>query len=240
MPDWLLRTQTLIGESAVKHLQQSCVAILGLGGVGGSCAEAICRAGVGKIILLDQDCFDITNLNRQLFATLDTIGVPKVEVAKKRLLSINPDCEIITLQEFFLPSNGDDLFALHPHMIIDAIDTVTSKLYLMERCYHEGIPLISSMGTGNRLDPSQFKIGDIADTAGCGCNLAKVIRRELKKRGIPKQTVLYSTEFPQKIDQGFVGDNAHGRHAPASISFTPPAAGYLLASYAVRTLIGKL
>ena len=240
MTDWLLRTRTLIGEEAVERLQRSTVAVLGLGGVGGSCAEAVCRAGVGRIILIDPDRFAITTLPRHLFATLYSVGSSKVETAKKRLLSIQPDCEIVGLEEFFEEANSSHLFEQKPDFVIDAIDTVTSKLYLMERCYGEGIPLISSMGTGNRLDPSQFRIGDISETAGCGCNLAKVFRRELKKRGVPRQDVLYSTEFPRKLDKGFVGEAEHGRHSPASISFVPPAAGYLLASFAVRKLIGDL
>ncbi len=235
--DWLFRTQALIGTQALNQLQNSTVAILGLGGVGGSCAEAICRAGVGKLILIDNDVFDITNLNRQLFSTLQTIGKPKVEVAAQRLHAIHPNCEIIQLPIFYTAENSNLLFSHPVDFIIDAIDTVSSKLHLIEHCYHHQIRLVSCMGTGNRLDPFQFQIGDIANTAGCGCGLARVVRRELKKRKIPKQTVLYSTEYPRKIEQGFLGDASHGRHAPASISFTPPVAGYLLASYVINQLL---
>ena len=235
MPEWLTRTQALIGEDAIALLQKKTVAVLGLGGVGGSAAEALCRSGVGKLILVDRDTVSRSNLNRQLFATCRTIGQKKVEAATDRLLSICPDCQIAGYHEFYTPENREFLFSQKPDFIIDAIDTVTSKLDLMETCCQRGIPLISSMGTGNRLDPSQFTIGDIADTAGSGDNLAKVIRRELKKRGVPHQTVLYSKEAPQRI--GFVGEPEHGRHSPASISFVPPVAGYLLAGYAVRSLI---
>ena len=236
MPEWLMRTEALIGKESCNLLCEKCVAVLGLGGVGGACAEALCRSGVGTLILVDKDTISLSNLNRQLFATHDTIGKEKTLAAKNRLLSINPDCNIIPLTEFYLPENREILFAHNPDFIVDAIDTVTAKLDLMETCYARNIPLVCSMGTGNRLNPEHFCIGDIADTAGSGDNLAKVIRRELKKRGVPKQAVLYSKEPPQRI--GFVGEPEFGRHAPASISFVPPVAGYLLAGYVVRTLLG--
>lgn len=236
MPEWLTRTKALIGEENCLRLSDARVAVLGLGGVGGACAEALCRSGIGTLILIDRDTVSLSNLNRQLFATLDTVGLEKTQAAKARLSSVSPDCKLITLTEFYLPENRDILFSQNPDFVVDAIDTVTAKLDLMETCFHRGIPLISCMGTGNRLDPSQFTIGDIADTAGSGDNLAKVIRRELKKRGVPKQPVLFSTEQPQKI--GFVGEPEFGRHAPASIGYTPPAAGYLLAGYVVRSLLG--
>lgn len=233
--NWLLRTSALIGEQAMERLKTSTVAVIGLGGVGGSCAEAVCRSGVGSMVLMDHDTFDLTNLNRQLFATTDTIGRDKISVALERLHTINPDCQVTGYREFYSPDTRQLLFQHQPDFIIDAIDTVTAKLDLMEYCFQHKIPLISSMGTGNRLDPSQFKIGDIADTAGCGCKLARVIRRELKKRAVTSLTVLYSTEMPAPI--GCV-DSAHGRHSPASISFTPPVAGYLLAAHAVKHLAG--
>lgn len=232
---WLQRSEALIGTEAQNSLTRRCVAVLGLGGVGGSCAEALCRAGIGKLILIDPDTFDETNLNRQLFATRELIGSSKALAAQTRLKSIAPDCTVIPMEEFYQAENRNFIFNQRPDFIVDAIDTVSSKLDLIEQCFQRNIPLISCMGTGNRLDPSQFRIGDIADTAGCGDNLAKVIRRELKKRGIPRQTVLFSQEVPQKI--GFVGEAEHGRHSPASISFTPPVAGYIMASYVVRTLI---
>lgn len=237
--DWLLRTKTLIGLSAVEALSQSSVAVLGLGGVGGAAAEALCRAGVGKLILMDHDYFDLTNLNRQILATLPDVGKPKTQIAKERFSSINPNCEIIPLTEFYTAENSNCLFDQQPDFILDAIDTVTSKLHLMQSCYQRGVPLISSMGTGNRMDPTQFHIGDISETAGCGCNLAKVIRRELRKRDVPNQTVLYSTEIPRKLADGFVGEASHGRHSPASISFTPPVAGYIMAAYVVQKLIER-
>lgn len=237
MENWLLRTESLIGEDALSLLSHSTVAILGLGGVGGACAEALCRSGIGKLILIDNDTVDITNLNRQLFATQNTLGMLKTEAAKQRLHSINPKCDIVCYSQFFLPENSSFLFHEKIDFIVDAIDTVTAKLFLMEACYEKKIPLISSMGTGNRLDPSQFLIGDISQTAGCGCNLAKVIRRELKKRNLPKQIVLYSREVPKKLATGFVGEASHGRHSPASISFVPPVAGYLIASYVINQLI---
>jgi tRNA A37 threonylcarbamoyladenosine dehydratase len=235
---WLQRSEALIGPQAIEFLSRQTVAVLGLGGVGGSCAEALCRAGIGRLILIDSDTFDETNLNRQVLATRPVIGKEKVTVAKERFLSIAPECEIQTICDFYLPDNREILFAHPIDFVADAIDTVSAKLDLMEECFRRNIPLISCMGTGNRLDPSRFRVGDIADTAGCGDNLAKVIRRELKKRSVPKQTVVYSLEPPQKI--GYIGDAEHGKHSPASISFTPPAAGYLMASYIIRTLLKTL
>lgn len=235
MPEWLLRTEALIGASAVARLQQKRVAVLGLGGVGGACAEALCRSGIGTLILLDRDTVSLSNLNRQLFATVETLGMEKTLAAQRRLSSINPDCRILPLTEFYLPENREILFSHPLDFVVDAIDTVTAKLDLMETCAARRIPLISSMGTGNRLDPSRFVIGDIADTAGTGDGLARVIRRELRKRNVPRQTVLYSTEAPQPVS--LAGTEEPGRHPPASISFVPPVAGYLLAGYVIRSFL---
>ena len=234
--EWLQRTQVLLGDDNMQKLQNSTVAVLGLGGVGGSAAEAICRMGVGKMILVDNDCVDITNLNRQLFATADTVGQKKCEAAKKRLLSINPELEIHCYEEFFLPENSDFLFEQKPDLILDAIDTVTSKLFLAQKCQEQGIPLITCLGTGNRIDPSQLRWGDISETSGCGCPLARVMRRELKKRGVAKQTVIFSVEVPSKA----ITSQENGRHSPASCACVPPAAGYLMASVGTRKLLGLL
>lgn len=233
---WLDRTALLIGEESMEKLKNSTVAIVGLGGVGGSAAEAICRMGVGRLILIDNDDVDDTNRNRQLFATAETVGMDKVDAAAMRLRAINPDAELILKKEFYLPENSDFLFDLQPDLILDAIDTVTSKLHIAKTCKEKGIPLVCCLGTGNRVDPSQLRWGDISQTAGCGCPLARVMRRELKKRDVLKQTVIYSVEEPHKA---IVGESDHGRHAPASCAFVPPAAGCLLASAGIRLLLEK-
>lgn len=234
--EWLQRTEKLLGTPAIDTLSQKTVVVLGLGGVGGAAAEAVCRMGVGKIVLVDNDTVDITNLNRQLFATADMVGQSKCFAAKKRLLSINPDLEVLCYEQFFLPENADFLFAHQPDLILDAIDTVTSKLYLSQECQHRSIPLITCLGTGNRLDPSMLRWGDISQTSGCGCPLARVMRRELKKRGVEKQTVVYSIELPAKAICS--GGEENGRHSPASCAFVPPVAGYLMASVGIRKLLG--
>lgn len=233
---WLERTALLIGEEAMNVLKNSTVAILGLGGVGGSAAEAICRMGVGRLILVDNDSIDETNRNRQLFATAETVNMDKVDAALQRLRSISPETELVIKKKFYLPENSDFLFDLQPDLILDAIDTVTAKLHLAQTCKEKDIPLVCCLGTGNRVDPSQLRWGDISQTAGCGCPLAKVMRRELKKRDVIKQTVIYSVEEPHKV---IVGESEHGRHSPASCAFVPPAAGCLLASAGIRLLLEK-
>ncbi|MEG0693688.1 MAG: tRNA threonylcarbamoyladenosine dehydratase [Oscillospiraceae bacterium] len=221
-----------MGEDAMQKLHTATVAILGVGGVGGACAEAIVRSGIGKLILIDHDTIDITNINRQLFATHDTIGESKVLVAKKRLTSINPDLQIEILSEFYNDETKELLFDLKPDFIVDAIDTVSSKLNLAVECKNRNISLIASMGTGNRLDPTKFTLGTIEETAGCGCGLARVMRRELKARGVTGLPVLYSTEYPMSV----ISSSENGRHSPASISFCPPVAGYIIASYVIKQL----
>ncbi len=232
-PDFRTRTACLLGEEAMERLAEASVAVIGLGGVGGACAEALVRAGVGRLILMDHDRVDPTNLNRQLFATQDTVGQVKVEAARSRLLSIHPGLKLCLLQEFYAEETKEHLFSAGPELIVDAIDTVTSKLNLAAECRARGIPLIQSLGTGNRLNPAAFRVGKIEDTVGCGCGLARVMRRELKKRGLTGQTVLYSTEFPRPA----IVSSEHGRHSPASISFCPPAAGYIIAGWVVEQLI---
>lgn len=233
MDKWYARTKLLIGKDNFIKLQNSIVAVIGLGGVGGACAEALCRSGIGTLILMDHDCVDITNINRQLIATQKTVGNKKVFSLKERLLDINPNCNIITLCEFYNDETKEILFKENPHYIVDAIDTVSSKLNLAVQCKDRKIKLISSLGTGNRLDPTSFKLGTIEDTKGCGCGLARVMRRELKRREIYNLPVLYSTEIPKDV----ISDSSNGRHSPASISFCPPVAGYILASYIVNSII---
>lgn len=235
--EWLLRTQVLFGEETVKRLQNATVAVLGLGGVGGSAAEALCRMGVGTLILVDKDTVDVTNLNRQLLATTASVGVDKVEAARQRLLSINPKVNLVLKKEFYLPQQSDFLYQCSPDLVLDAIDTVTAKLHLAQTCMEKQIPFVMCLGTGNRKDPSLLRWGNISQTAGSGCPLARVMRRELKKRGVEKQMVVYSVEEAAKTT---VGQEENGCHSPASCAFVPPAAGCLLASVGLRLLLGEI
>lgn len=233
MEDYQLRTSVLLGVEAMGRLAGASVAVVGLGGVGGACAEALARCGIGRLILLDSDSVDPTNLNRQLFATVDTVGKPKTVAAEERLHAIVPSLRLVLLSEFYNEENKEELFSHSPDIIVDAIDTVSSKLSLAAECQRREIPIICSLGTGNRLDPTAFRLGTIEDTAGCGCPLARVMRRECRTRGITRLPVLYSTELPRTV--ALAGDN--GRHPPASISFCPPAAGYAIASWVVKRLL---
>lgn len=233
--EWLARTELLIGSDNISRINKLRVAVLGLGGVGSAAAEAIARAGVSHMLVIDSDKIDITNINRQLIATHDNIGLYKAEEIKKRLLSINPMLDITAENRFYLPEECEFLYDWQPDYVIDAIDTVTAKLHLAQRCYQDNIKLISCLGTGNRLDPLKLRIGDISDTQGQGCPLARIIRRELRKRDVPNLTVLYSEEAPHK---SIVAQNSpQGRHSPASSAFVPPVAGYMIASYVVRDVI---
>lgn len=233
---WNLRTKLLIGAENTDRIRMSTVVVLGLGGVGGSCVEALCRAGIGRIMIVDKDIIDITNINRQLIATTHNIGNSKVSEMTKRLMSINPQIEIIGKEEFYLPDNSEFVFEANPDYVIDAIDTMSAKVHLATECYHRGINLISCMGMGNRLDPTLIKVGDINDTKGCGCVVSRVMRRELRKHDIPALKVVYSTEHATTITVEPVGQK-HGRHSPGSISCVPPVAGYILASQVIKSII---
>ena len=237
MDNWLARTRLLLGDEAVNSLRHSRVAVLGLGGVGGAAAEAICRSGVGAMLLADYDKVDITNLNRQLIAVTSTVGHDKTEAAARRLRDINPELDLTLREGRLTPENLPEVLDWQPDYILDCIDNVTAKLALTVLCRERGIRLITCLGTGNRLDPSQLRWGDISDTAGCGCPLARVMRRELKKRGVQKQTVVYSIEQPAKAI--CPGGEEKGRHSPASCAFVPPAAGYLLASVGYSLFIKR-
>ena len=227
------RTELFLGKEALEKLKNARVAVIGLGGVGGSAAEALLRAGIGSLLFVDGDKVDESNINRQLLATYETVGLDKTEAARLRFEKIAPDCRMEFRKEFYLPENSEFLYDWKPDYIIDAIDTVTAKLHMAKECKSRGIKLLMCLGTGNRLDPEKLKIGDISETAGSGCPLARVIRKELKKLGIEKQTVLFSTEEAKKASVG----SENGRHAPGSISFVPPAAGYILAGKCVRDII---
>jgi len=232
--NWTERTERLIGSENAAKLRNARVALLGLGGVGGACAEALCRAGIGHLLLIDGDAVEDSNRNRQIFAEVSTVGMRKVDAAEKRLHAVVPEADLTLADEFLLPENAAFLFDWKPDYIVDAIDTVTAKLFLAKECAARGIPLAMCLGTGNRLHPELLRIGDLSETAGSGCPLARVMRRELRKAGIEHLTVLYSIEEPAKAH--FDGEN--GRHPPGSVSFVPPAAGYFLAGKCVRDLIG--
>lgn len=219
------RTSRIVGQDAINTLQTKTVTVFGLGGVGSYVVEALCRMGVGHLILVDHDTIDITNLNRQLYALHSTIGKNKVDVAKQRCLDINPNIKITTYQQFYLPDQGLEYMFEDSDYVIDAIDTVKAKIALIEQCYQRNIEIISSMGTGNKLDPSRFEIVNINQTSVCP--LAKVMRRELKQRGITNCKVLYSKEEPIKVDSS----------TPGSVGFVPSVAGLTIAGYVIKKLI---
>ena len=224
------RTEYLIGQEALQKLKNSKVAIFGIGGVGSYVVEALARVGIGSFVLVDKDTVSISNLNRQLIATLDTIGKNKVDIAKERILSINPNAKVKTFADFFMPGSTNILDNSITY-IVDAIDTVTAKIELVIQAKKLDIPIISSMGTGNKLDPTKFEISDIYDTSVCP--LAKVMRKELKSRGIKKLKVLYSKEKPIKTN--IIDEN--GKLIPGTISFVPSVAGLIIAKEVVFDLI---
>ena len=232
------RTRLLLGRKAMDKLARSRVAVFGLGGVGGHAAEGLCRSGVGALDLFDNDEVSLTNLNRQLIATQDTIGMPKTEAMRQRLLSINPEVRLEARQLFYLPENADQVDLSCYDYVIDAIDTVSAKLELAVRCDRLGIPLISAMGAGNKLDPTKLGVTDINQTSVC--RLARVMRQELRKRGVKKLKVCYSTEpvLPPLIEEA-TGEAGPGkRQTPGSTSFVPSVMGLIIAGQVVRELAG--
>ena len=229
MEYFLSRTEALIGKEAIQKLQQATVCVFGLGGVGSYVVEALARSGIGSLVVVDSDVISLTNINRQLLADFTTIGRPKVEVCKERLLHINPNLQIRTYQEFYDESKSE-LISSDFSYIVDSIDTVSSKLSIIEEAQKKHIPLISCMGTGNKLDSSKFEITDISKTSVCP--LAKVIRKECKRRNLSPVTVLYSREEPVST---FAEESC--KKVPASISFVPSVAGLMLAGEVIRNLI---
>ena len=227
MLNQLSRTELIIGKDALRRLQNSKVAVFGIGGVGSFVVEGLVRAGVGKIVLVDKDEVDITNLNRQIIATHKTIGKSKVEVAKERILNINPNVEVEVYKEFFLPET-EGIIDKTLDYIVDCVDTVTAKIELVVRANKLSIPIISAMGTGNKLDPTKFEVTDIYKTSVCP--LAKVMRKELKARNISKLKVVYSKEEPIK-------QNGNKKQVPGSISFVPSVAGLIIAGEVIKNLI---
>ncbi|MBQ7368829.1 MAG: tRNA threonylcarbamoyladenosine dehydratase [Clostridia bacterium] len=219
------RTESLIGKSALEKLKNSRVAVFGVGGVGGYAVEALVRSGVGALDLIDNDIVSESNLNRQIVALHSTIGKKKTEVAAARARDVNPEIKVRTHEVFFLPETAEEFDFSRYDYVIDAIDTVSGKIALIEKAKRENVPIISAMGAGNKLDPTAFAVDDISKTSVCP--LARVMRRELKKRGIDKVKVVYSKEEPQKNDGS----------VPASIAFVPSVAGLILAGEVVKDLI---
>ena len=226
------RTAYVFGEDAVEKLRRSRVAVFGVGGVGGYICEALCRAGVGHIDIFDRDTVSLSNINRQIIALHSTVGREKVAVMKERMLDINPDCEINAHNVFYLPENADEYDLSKYDYIADAVDTVAAKLEIATRAYALRVPIISAMGAGNKTDPTRFEVADINDTSVCP--LARVMRRELKARGIKKYKVVYSKEEPRKSG---VIDPESGKAIPGSLSFVPSAMGLIMAGEIIKDLL---
>ncbi len=227
------RTELLFGSDAMETLKNSRVAVFGIGGVGGHTAEALVRSGIGAIDLIDNDEVSINNINRQIFATVSTVGQLKTESAKKRLLDINPDCKITVHNIFFMPETSEMIDFSQYDYVVDAIDTVTGKTEIIMCAEKAGIPVISSMGAGNKLDPTAFEVSDIYKTSVCP--LARTMRHEMKKRGIKKLKVVYSKEQPfippERLSES-------GKRIPASNAFVPSVAGLIIAGEVIKDLMG--
>ena len=232
------RTELLLGTDAMNKLKNSKIAVFGVGGVGGYAVEALARSGVGQLDLIDSDRVHITNINRQIIATSDTVGEYKVDVAKERVQSINPECIVNTYKVFYLPETAADFDFTQYDYIIDAVDTVKAKLTLIENAQRANTPIISAMGAGNKLDPSMFEVSDIYKTSVCP--LARVMRTECKKRGIKKLKVVYSKEQPTRPVSKVDPDNPNRRDTPASISFVPSVVGLIIAGEVVKDIVMSL
>ena len=242
MQEQFIRTAMLLGECGVEQLMNKRVAVFGIGGVGGHAAEALARSGIGALDLIDNDAVSLSNLNRQIIAAFDTVGRQKTEVMKERIISINPRCLVRTYDCFYLPEEREQFPFAEYDYIVDAVDTVTAKIDLAAAAQEKGIPIISSMGTGNKLDPTRLEVADIYDTSVCP--LAKVMRKELKSRGIRALKVVYSREKPRiplsvKGEDGKVPVRENtGRPVPGSTAFVPAAAGLIIAGEVVLSLAG--
>lgn len=238
MKEQFIRTAMLLGEEGIEKLTNKRVAVFGIGGVGGHVVEALARSGVGALDLIDNDVVSVSNINRQIIATYDTVGRYKTEVMKERILSINPECKVTIYNTFYLPEGRDKFPFTEYDYIVDAIDTVTAKIDLAVLSQDLSIPLISSMGTGNKLDPSQFEITDIYKTSVCP--LAKVMRKELKERGVKKLKVIYSKEEARKpLPLEEEAQNETKRRAtPGSTAFVSAVAGLMIAGEVIRELAG--
>ena len=233
------RTQFLLGKEGMERLRKSTVAVFGLGGVGGYVAEALARSGVGKLELVDYDVFSITNLNRQILATRDVVGQDKVLVAARRIAAIDPEIQVNPRKIFYSPETSHLFYFSQYDYVVDAIDTVTGKLQLIQAAQAAGTPIISSMGTGNKLDPTAFRVADIYETSGCP--LARIVRKECRKRGIPHLKVVFSPEEPIPCtlppDDPAWAELPQGRNSlPGSCAFVPGVAGLILAGQVIREI----
>ncbi len=235
MQNQFSRTELLFGKDAMDRLRHSKVAVFGIGGVGGYAVEALVRSGIGAIALIDDDKVCLTNLNRQIIATRKTVGQYKVDVMKERILDINPDCRVEVHKCFYLPETKDEFDFSEYSYVIDAVDTVTAKIQLVMQAKEAGTPIISSMGAGNKLNPTEFEVADIYQTSVCP--LAKVMRRELKKRQIQDLKVVYSKEIPIKPQEDMSGNCTKKREIPGSNAFVPSVAGLIIASEVIKDLI---
>lgn len=233
MKEIFSRTEMLIGADALDKLSRSRVAVFGIGGVGGYVVESLVRAGIGAIDLIDNDTVSESNINRQIIALYSTVGQLKTEVMRQRILDINSQVEVNCINKFVLPDNIDEFDFSGYDYVVDAIDTVSGKLAIIEKAYREGVPVISSMGTGNKLDPTRFEVTDINKTSVCP--LARVMRYELKKRGVKKLKVLYSKEEPIKPTD--TRNDVKAKAVPGSISFVPSVAGLIIGSEVIKDLI---
>ena len=236
MLDQFARTELLLGKDAVEHLSHCRVAVFGIGGVGGYVCEALARSGVGSLDLIDNDKVCLSNINRQIIATMKTVGEYKTQVMKNRILDINPEAVVNTYECFFLPETAADFPFDQYDYVVDAIDTVTAKIELVMQCRKAEVPIISSMGAGNKLDPTQFRVADIYKTKMDP--LAKVMRRELKKRGVTKLKVVYSEEEPICPAESEPQSNGR-RSTPGSTAFVPSVAGLIIAGEVIKDLTGK-
>lgn len=238
MENQFIRTQMLVGKQGIEKLKNSTVAVFGVGGVGGYTVEALARSGVGTIVIIDNDTVSLSNINRQIIATHDTLGMLKTDAAEKRIMAINPDCTVIKHNYFFLPENADSFDFSKYDYVVDAIDTVSGKIELVMKAISAGAPIISSMGAGNKLDPTQFEVADISKTSVCP--LARVMRRELKKRGVNHLKVVYSKEqaiTPFEVDEiKDEKDFARRRALPGSVAFVPSVAGLIIAGEVIKDL----
>ena len=236
--DQFARTELLLGKDAMERLRRARVAVFGIGGVGGYVCEALARSGIGAFELVDSDTVSLTNLNRQIIATMETVGRHKAEVMAERIRSIDPQARVNVHNCFFLPENADEFSFEEYDYVVDAVDTVTAKLAIIERAMKAGVPVISAMGAGNKLDPSRFRVSDISQTSICP--LARVMRKELKKRGIEHLKVVWSDEPPRKpMAEASQEEAPPGRRdLPGSVAFVPAVCGLVLAGEVVKDLAG--
>lgn len=227
------RSELLLGKENMEKLKRSRVAVFGIGGVGGFAAEALARTGVGALELFDMDTVSITNINRQIIATLDTVGKYKTDVMKERIALINPEAEVVSHRCFFLPENSAKFDFSKYDYVVDAVDTVTAKIELVMKCRENGVPIISSMGAGNKLDPTRFEVEDIYKTSVCP--LARVMRTELRKRGVERLKVVYSKEPPVVP---LSSEETAKKTVPGSLAFVPSVAGLIIAGEVIKDLCG--